>query len=204
MPVAWSARYQTAFPEGVHANGNHFLSVFNYPNNIQLTTGFSLSNSMYQIPGYTWQNSTNATLGRNVIASDYLEVSVTSFPSTITLTEVIPGDFNDSSAVNAADYVTWRKAPGVLSHFLTSYDVWKSNYGTVGGVGANIGAAVPEPDSLMLLFATSCVVLWRNKKPRPETGVQVAAATIAPQRTDIHGFIFAALLNSALAYSQSL
>jgi hypothetical protein len=72
---------------------------------------------------------------------------VTSFPSTFTLAESIPGDFNDSLAVDTADYATWRNGSGPLSPFLSSYNVWRENYGRTAGSSsaANVIAGVPEP-----------------------------------------------------------
>jgi T5SS/PEP-CTERM-associated repeat protein/autotransporter-associated beta strand protein len=68
----------------------------------------------------------------------------------------VPGDFNDDGAVDAADYVVWRKRDGTQA----SYDIWRANFGNVLGVGgslstpfdANSMAGIPEPASVVVLI----------------------------------------------------
>jgi hypothetical protein len=65
---------------------------------------------------------------------------------------LVPGDFNLDGAVDASDYVVWRKTDGSENGFNT----WRTNFGTVAGSGSGLGAvsdtAVPEPASLVLLL----------------------------------------------------
>ena len=84
--------------------GSHFLSVFSYPSNIQHTPGLS-TRSAWQNENGQWVNGPIAGpsfhLGRITDGSDYLEVTITTFPSTVTLFEQLPGDFNDNAVVDA-------------------------------------------------------------------------------------------------------
>jgi len=77
----------------------------------------------------------------------------------------LPGDYNADGAVDAADYVTWRKGgplqndvtPGVE---LEDYNVWQSQFGATTGSSALVGtvpATIPEPSSLgLLMIAIGC------------------------------------------------
>jgi hypothetical protein len=69
------------------------------------------------------------------------------------------GDFNADGAVDAADYVVWRKTDGSQAR----YDLWRANFGRTGATGSNIAdrhsspgsdsfSAVPEPASLYLVM----------------------------------------------------
>ncbi|HVT26643.1 MAG TPA: autotransporter-associated beta strand repeat-containing protein, partial [Lacipirellulaceae bacterium] len=67
----------------------------------------------------------------------------------------LAGDFNGDGAVDAADYVAWRKGLG-MSYTQTDYNVWRVQYGQTAGKSANVGASasVPEPVfALMLIIA---------------------------------------------------
>jgi sugar lactone lactonase YvrE len=73
-----------------------------------------------------------------------------------------PGDFNVDGAVDAADYVVWRKGLGV-THFPDDYNVWREHFGETAGSSFN--AAVPEPSGAWLLLFALAVSL-RQKTGR--------------------------------------
>jgi fibronectin-binding autotransporter adhesin len=65
----------------------------------------------------------------------------------------LPGDFNGDGAVDAADYVVWRKKNGPQ----VDYNTWRANFGrtTGSGTGSSVvsdGSAVPEPTAVGILF----------------------------------------------------
>jgi autotransporter-associated beta strand protein len=77
----------------------------------------------------------------------------------------VPGDYNNSGTVDAADYVVWRKnngtnvtlqnevagtTPGSVT--VEDYDAWRARFGNTSGSGSS-NAAVPEPTSVVLVFA---------------------------------------------------
>jgi hypothetical protein len=74
----------------------------------------------------------------------------------------LEGDFNGDGAVNAADYVVWRKTDGTQA----GYNTWRMNFGRTAGGGAATSAAVPEPGTvgLLLLAAVGAVRLgdWKR------------------------------------------
>ena len=55
--------------------------------------------------------------------------------------EAIPGDYNFDGAVDAADYVAWRK--GVAAG---DYPTWRANFGEPGGSGS--AANLPPPSAV--------------------------------------------------------
>ncbi len=72
----------------------------------------------------------------------------------------LTGDFNQDGAVDAADYVVWRKSGGSQD----GYNAWRTNFGrTAGrGAGASTNAAVPEPASLILMILAASVSSTRG------------------------------------------
>jgi hypothetical protein len=63
-----------------------------------------------------------------------------------------PGDFNLDDAVNAADYVLWRKGVD-LGYSPFSYSVWRANFAEGStGVSSPGPTNVPEPTTVILLL----------------------------------------------------
>jgi hypothetical protein len=93
----------------------------------------------------------------------------------------VPGDYNYDSAVDAADYVTWRKRLGQSGPGLAAdgnadqvvdnwdYGIWRSHFGQTTGSGAVATAdvpsgGVPEPMSVaLLILAAACLSLPRGR-----------------------------------------
>jgi hypothetical protein len=95
----------------------------------------------------------------------------------------LPGDFNNDGAVNAADYVVWRKADGTQS----GYNTWRSYFDQTDGAGAGLpsteplSAAVPEPTSLGLCASSLSVIgifafrkSWRDRSCSRRLGSNIA------------------------------
>lgn len=84
------------------------------------------------------------------------------------LASAVPGDFTNDGAVDAADYVFWRKNPaGDL--IPADYNIWRTNFGAP--FGATVSAAghstVPEPNALWLwALASTLLVANRNDRSR--------------------------------------
>jgi T5SS/PEP-CTERM-associated repeat protein len=77
-------------------------------------------------------------------------IMMTALNDGVFVPDTIPGDFNADGAVDAADYVVWRKTGGMPG----DYDTWRANFGRTAASGAtgSAGAAVPEPGTFLLLF----------------------------------------------------
>jgi hypothetical protein len=89
----------------------------------------------------------------------------------------IPGDYNQDGAVDAADYVYWRKATDAGLDDLPNdnddagpvgtaeYSLWQTNFGAGASGGGGSTGAVPEPASgVLLLVAAGCY--WSAKRKR--------------------------------------
>jgi hypothetical protein len=77
--------------------------------------------------------------------------------------ETHPGDFNGDGAVDAADYVVWRKGLGT-NHSPDDYYVWREHFGETAGSGPLFDAVVPEPAGawLSILVTVGCWRRFRN------------------------------------------
>jgi hypothetical protein len=92
----------------------------------------------------------------------------------------VPGDYNYDGAVNAADYVLWRKAVGQTGSGLTAdgnqngsvdaadYDMWRAHFSQPAGSGsaASTITTIPEPASLSILLAAGLVILLQRNTHR--------------------------------------
>jgi probable HAF family extracellular repeat protein len=84
---------------------------------------------------------------------------------------VVPGDYNQNGAVDAADYVAWRKNNGTQ----TDYDTWRANFGQIAASGsASALTAVPEPASFFLSLLAGSLLLF-VKSQTLELRLQCAA-----------------------------
>ena len=63
----------------------------------------------------------------------------------------VPGDFNNDSIVDGADFIVWQRGGSPTPLSPADLETWKANYD--GGAAAPVVAAVPEPATLGLLAA---------------------------------------------------
>ena len=87
----------------------------------------------------------------------------------LTVTRVLPGDFNGDAKVDAADYVVWRRGLGT-TYAQAHYDIWRAHFGQTAGSGAvaALSAAVPEPATLALLLMSLGACVHRRARPSAE------------------------------------
>lgn len=91
--------------------------------------------------------------------------------------EGLPGDFNDDGAVDAADYVVWRKSlddpsedalngngDGMNGVDIGDYNLWSQQFGAAGGGSG--GSAVPEPTTMLLLAMSVAAIFIRSQRNR--------------------------------------
>jgi hypothetical protein len=103
--------------------------------------------------GTSWLIATFTGTLTGVFESITPGYSVTYGSGQITLNATgVPGDFNNDTRVNVADYVTWRKDP-TNTNFggANGYFTWRENFGTPGSGPALGGAAIPEPSGLVMI-----------------------------------------------------
>ncbi|MEX2310757.1 MAG: PEP-CTERM sorting domain-containing protein [Pirellulales bacterium] len=103
-------------------------------------------------------------------------------PNRIFLTDfelsALPGDYNGDGAVDAADYVVWRKFVGAATLNnrdpngmgpvgQADYDFWRMHFGETIGSGAgaigSASAAVPEPTSPLILIVGMLAIFFRRR-----------------------------------------
>jgi Tol biopolymer transport system component len=67
----------------------------------------------------------------------------------------LPGDFNGSGVVDAADYTVWRNGLATGAYLPSHYGDWKSNFGRRLGSGGV--SSVPEPSSFMIVMVAMAI-----------------------------------------------
>jgi hypothetical protein len=91
----------------------------------------------------------------NIVAID--NVSINQTPG-------LEGDYNRDGAVDAADYVVWRKNDGTQP----GYDLWRTNFGRTAGSGSTGAtpspAAIPEPAAFFMAFTALLAGVCRRRE----------------------------------------
>jgi hypothetical protein len=111
----------------------------------------------------TWSNADAGAVG-SISDTGGVDVVLKGL-SSVVVSPVLAGDFNNDGHVDAGDYATWRKnsSNGTLpnDNGLTTqadrYNLWRANFGKPPGAGAGLGAAaVPEPGTCAMAL---CIVM---------------------------------------------
>ncbi|HEY3395165.1 MAG TPA: matrixin family metalloprotease [Lacipirellulaceae bacterium] len=72
------------------------------------------------------------------------------------------GDYNHDGAIDAADYVLWRKNDGTQD----GYNTWRANIGRTAGGGAMSKATAPEPATARLIVLGAAIGCWSTRSTR--------------------------------------
>jgi hypothetical protein len=76
----------------------------------------------------------------------------------------LTGDYNSDGAVDAADYVVWRKNN---INGQQGYDDWRANFGRTSGPGSGgLAANVPEPAGMSLVTIGGVLFVRRVRRLR--------------------------------------
>ena len=98
-----------------------------------------------------WPDGTRQTLN-TILGDQYITVTYN------------PGDYNSDNAVDAGDYLVWRKGLGT-DYRMDDYLVWRNHFGTkLVGSGALEGDAVPEGATLVLFLAAIPTIFCRPSR----------------------------------------
>jgi GH35 family endo-1,4-beta-xylanase len=73
------------------------------------------------------------------------------------------GDFNFDGAVDARDYILWRKT----STSPADYNAWRATFGQTTSSGIGSSSSVPEPNVATLLVATTALAILRRRSAAP-------------------------------------
>jgi hypothetical protein len=96
----------------------------------------AIAGQVLNVPSDGWPNSTERMVGCNL--------AVFALPN---------GDYNQNGAMDAGDYVLWRKSIGSQ----TAYNAWRQKFGSAAGSGSiTPGTNLPEPSGLIgAIFCTA-------------------------------------------------
>ena len=96
--------------------------------------------------------------------------------TSLTLTAILQGDYNENGVVDAADYTLWRDHLGAPAGTLPNdvdggiigsaqYNTWKTNFGAASGAGSDGSdiQTVPEPAMAALVAAEGLMVAWKRR-----------------------------------------
>jgi hypothetical protein len=88
--------------------------------------------------------------------------------SVVSVNLPMPGDYNHDGAVDAADYVAWRKSPSNFGGDPNGHNTWRAHFGQTSDSGAVNSAAknsaVPEPGGIALLLLAALAPLCRRQR----------------------------------------
>jgi hypothetical protein len=81
----------------------------------------------------------------------------------VAMPQNLDGDFNNDGAVDAADYVAWRKGVDVAST-PENYNLWRTNFGFALGSGESTQEHQPVPESSSFPLFITCLTLVRTSR----------------------------------------
>lgn len=127
---------------------------------VTLSSFTPVQNNVWDVLDFTSRLGTFGTLSLPPLTGS-LEWDTSKLYVDGTIRVVLPGDFNNSGFVDAADYAVWRKGLGT-TYTTSDYDAWRSHFGRSAAAGLGAGAEVPEPASAVLLCAMAVLVLRKR------------------------------------------
>jgi hypothetical protein len=107
-------------------------------------------------PLATWHLNDQAAVARS-----YLHTGLAAI-------DYLGGDYDASGAVDAADYIMWRKNDGTPA----GYNAWRVNFGKTAGAGSLSAATVPEPASWMLCVLAAALSGYFSRKRSKYSGAE--------------------------------
>jgi hypothetical protein len=121
---------------------------------VSLASGFSpLAGQSFDLFDWSSRTGTFSTIQLPTLTGLSWNTSQLYTTGTISVVATLPGDFNFSGKVDAADYAVWRNGLGTL-YTQNDYTLWKTHFGeSLPGSGAGDAPSVPEPATVALVMA---------------------------------------------------
>jgi hypothetical protein len=115
-------------------------------------TGYYGQTFSYNTTPNPWGQSTLPLQGYDKYTIDlYVDFAWTALTLIGALIPALPGDYNIDGAVNAADYVVWRKDPAAYGD-ASGFNTWRAHFGEAAGAGSSTSDTTPEPNALLLFI----------------------------------------------------
>jgi hypothetical protein len=147
-----------------YQQGFKFFSVpasLEYPSYTADADGYPVLEPFTSGPWGAWVQITDLRPGNAGIIGTYGGNTV----SVVSVNSPLPGDYNHDGAVDAADYIAWRKSPSDFGGNPGGYNTWRGHFGQSSGTGAMVNSvrnsAIPEPSSLALFSVAAPALLCR-------------------------------------------
>jgi hypothetical protein len=95
------------------------------------------------------------------------------------VSNLVPGDYNEDTTVDTADYVIWRKAQGRSTTFFSGadgdgsglvdsadYQVWRRQFRSLPAESVALAGSIPEPTTAVILLGAVCGGLFGHPRRR--------------------------------------
>jgi probable HAF family extracellular repeat protein len=130
------------------------------------------------LAGWTLRSANGISAdGRVIVGSGNSPRGIEAWIARLDASTALPGDYNEDSAVDAADYVVWRKGFGTV-YTQNDYDVWRAHFGRavsdgwsagsgsagypLGASAASLSTPAPEPGLLILSIMMTLLIAMHS------------------------------------------
>src|SRR5262249_40188530 len=124
---------------------------------VTLSSFTPVQNSVFDILDFTTVSGTFTTVSLPTLTGS-LEWDTSKLYVDGTIRVLLPGDFNNSGTVDAADYAVWRKGLGT-TYTDSDLNTWRSHFGrTAAGAGSSLASSTPVPEPMSLLLVSTAAL----------------------------------------------
>jgi hypothetical protein len=141
-------------------------------NDVEAWLANTATNFGWIVIGDEGVTGTNASSKRDFASREHVNPDFHPMLSFEVTAARIDGDYNDNGAVDAADYVLWRRGGPLLNEVDTpgivndaDYTEWRSRFSNAMGSAVGGGANVPEPVCSVLLIIVAVFAVTHRLRP---------------------------------------